>query len=126
MLGLQGLRCLLLLLRESGNAFLRNRSQLRLKAIRLWLGGIPSKSSASWHSLKRRRRWRLLLWLLLLLPKWIIRVLRLIRCSILGRLAISSCQGLLLNRLRLLLESSLLGIERLLWLLLEPCLLVLH
>lgn len=133
--GLQGLRCLLLLLlRKGSNSFLRNRSQLRLVAIRLRLGRVTSKSSASRHSLKWLWWWwRRLLLLLLRLPKWIVWALCLIRRSILGRLGISSCQrlllnrlGLLLDRLGLLLEASLLGIKRLLWLLLEPCLLVLY
>lgn len=115
------MRCLLLLLlRKGSNSFLRNRSQLRLQAIRLRLGRVPSKSSASWHSLKWLW-WRRLLLLLLRLPKWIVWALCLIRRSILGRLGISSCQrlllnrlGLLLDRLGLLLEASLLGIK---WLL---------
>lgn len=107
------MRCLLLLLLgEGGNSFLRNRSQLRLEAIRLRLGRVPSEPSASGHRLKWLW-WRRLL-LLLRLPKWIVWALCLIRCSILGRLGISSCQRLLLNRLGLLLEASLLGIK---WLL---------
>lgn len=125
------MRCLLLLLREGGGSFLWNRSQLGLEAIWLRLGRVPSEPSASWHRLKWLW-WRRLL-LLLRLPKWIVWALCLIRRSILGRLGISSCQrlllnrlGLLLDRLGLLLEASLLGIKWLLWLLLEPCLLVLH
>lgn len=128
MLGLQGLGCLLLL-RERGNILLWDRSQLRLVIVLLWLRCVSTKPSPSWHGLKWLRLRLRLMWLLLL-SKGVVGALGLIRRPELVWLSIASWLCLLLGRLRLLLEASLLRVELLLlllrWSLLEPSLLVLH